>query len=358
MEWIPGTRLKSLRDQHLLKQRDMAERLDVSQAFISAVETGAKGLPREIAQRLIDEFGLPDSFFSHEIPEIEHVNFRMAPEVTTTERNLVQAIFNEAQVLAQSLLDRVDYPMFVEPTTAGKPEDAARDVRHFLGFGDSDPIPSMTQAAERLGVGVIHQLIGKDRRISLELMTDGLCAQHQTRPLIVSVKAQPTDRLRFTIAHEVAHLVMDQHVARKRGPKQIEKEAHEFAAALLLPLKVAKACINEQTTIEDLLVIKREYGISVQASIHRAKNCGVISVARHRELLKELEARGWSRQEPDEPQAESPRLLGMAAGRAFGLGAYDYLVNTYGIKEERLRHWLGDIEGLGLGAPLPERVAA
>lgn len=358
MEWIPGTRLKSLRDQHLMKQRDMAEFLDVSQAFISAVETGTKGLPREIAQRLTAKFDLPDTFFVRSIPEIEHVNFRMAPEVSTTERNLVQAVFNEAQVLATSLLERVDYPKFVEPTKSGKPEDAAKDVREHLGFGDEDPVSNMTQAAERMGVGVIHRLVGDDLDGQLELLTDGLCAQRQARPLIVSVKEQSADRLRFTIAHEIAHLVMDQHVERKRGPKQVEKEAHEFAAAMLLPLKVAKARINEHTKIEDLLELKREFGISVQAAIHRAKNCGAISVARHRELLTDLAELGWMRVEPAEPPKEHPRLLGMAAGRAYGLGAFEHLVNTHGIKESRLRHWLGDDEGLGLGDPLPERVAA
>ena len=351
-------RLKSLREQYLMKQRDMAEFLEVSQAFISAVETGAKGLPRDIAQKLTEHFELPDSFFLRDIPEIEHINFRMPPEVSTSERNLVQAVFNEAQVLATSLLNRVDYPAFKEITKSGKPEQAAKDVREFLGFGETDPIPNMTQAAERLGVGVIHQLVGDDLKAKVDFQTDGLCAQRQPRPLIVSVKAQPADRLRFTIAHEVAHLVMDHNVERKRGPKQVEKEAHEFAAAMLLPLAVAKAEINEYTDLDDLLELKQAFGISVQACIHRAKNCGAISVPRHRELLAALAERGWSRVEPHEPPMEYPRLLGMAAGRAYGLGAYEFLVNTHGIKESRLRHWLGDDDGLGLGDPLPERVAA
>lgn len=358
MEWIPGIRLKALRDELSMKQRDMARFLEVSQAFISAVETENKGLPRELAQRLISEFNLPDTYFIRRIPEIEHVNFRMPPDVSTAERYRVQAVFNEAQVLAKSLLERVDYPTSEAPTQSGKPEEAAKDVRTALGFGLEDVVPNVTQAAERLGFGVIHRLLGQEEEDGPALAMDGLCAQHQPRPLIVTVKKQSADRLRFTVAHEIAHLVMDHNVPRKRGPKQVEKEAHEFAAAFLLPLKVTKAEINETTTIDDLLELKKVYGISVQASIHRAKNCGAISVTRHRELLAELIDRGWQFKEPEEPAMETPRLLGMAAGRAYGLGAYDHLVNTYGIRESRLRHWLGDDDGLGLGDPLPDRVAA
>jgi hypothetical protein len=44
----------------------------------------------------------------------------------------------------------------------------------------------------------------------------------------------PGDRYRFTLAHELAHLVLHNHPA---GDEEMETEADEFAAEFLMPAK-------------------------------------------------------------------------------------------------------------------------
>lgn len=70
MEWISGTRLVDVRHMHCMKQREMAAILGCSQAFLSALETGTKGLPKPMEVALIERFDLPTNYFRVSLPRL------------------------------------------------------------------------------------------------------------------------------------------------------------------------------------------------------------------------------------------------------------------------------------------------
>lgn len=60
---------------------------------------------------------------------------------------------------------------------------------------------------------------------------DGLSQWTADHPVIVVNSANPTDRIRWTLAHEIGHLVLH----REDSTDDMEKEADAFAAEFLMP---------------------------------------------------------------------------------------------------------------------------
>ena len=107
---------------------------------------------------------------------------------------------------------------------------------------------------------------------------DGLAAFCDGMPLIVINGTFDTVRKRFTVLHELAHIVL--HFDPHFSEKQIEKMCHRFAGAMLVPSEKIYAVYGlKRTTIfkQEVIETKEEYGISVAALMHRLLNLGVIS---------------------------------------------------------------------------------
>ena len=103
------------------------------------------------------------------------------------------------------------------------------------------------------------------------------------------------DRQRFTLAHEICHLVLH---SRRRHVKNPEAEANRFAAALLVPRNRAEEMFAEEVTLGDLRQMKVRWGISIQALIMRAANLALMDEKRKASLFKQLSSRGWRKNEP------------------------------------------------------------
>lgn len=125
------------------------------------------------------------------------------------------------------------------------------------------------------------------------------------------------DRLRFTIAHELGHLILH----RNRRPKDVslmEREANEFASEFLLPEADARAILSSSMTLEDYRYVKAGWGISIAATVRCAFDLGVIDKDKYKSLYVRMAQRHWTKHEPVEVRAEHPLLLAQMLGRAFG----------------------------------------
>ena len=81
------------------------------------------------------------------------------------------------------------------------PEDAARAVRE-MWMLPRGPIPNMVELFEEHGAIVVPCDFGTDLLDALSQRVDGL-------PVLIYVNINsPTDRLRLTLAHELAHMVL------------------------------------------------------------------------------------------------------------------------------------------------------
>ena len=195
---------------------------------------------------------------------------------------------------------------FPKPARVQSPEDAekaSQELRKAWELGDA-PIDSLVETVEDKGGFVIEYP-------ESGIQFDRLSGKADGRPVIVVNPGQHVDRCRYNVAHELGHVFTT--CPRQLSEKEQEPIAHRFAAALLVPARVAKEELGEKRRHLDfgeLGVLKQKYGLSMQAWIRRAKDLEIIPDSVYKSLCIEFSSRGWRRQEPVVYQGrEKPKRL-------------------------------------------------
>ena len=205
------------------------------------------------------------------------------------------------------------WPVRREPAEA---EDAARGLRALWGLG-LDPLCGSVALVEERGVKVLSMGLHG---------IDGLTARvrrgRDILPVIVVNRADWGERQRFTVAHELGHMLLG--IAPKVDS---EKAAHRFAGAFLMPAETLRAEIGERRTtigLAELFDLKRLFGVSVQALTYRCLDLGIFGRPLFRRLFDEFTRRGWRNPPYEEPYAmkgERPSRFERLCYRALSEGA-------------------------------------
>ncbi len=189
---------------------------------------------------------------------------------------------------------------------------------HLADFGIVTTYEQVNKAAEilrdkwSLGTGPIFNIVElledkniKVVRLNVDEDFDGLQTFVNGNIPVVAYnerKANKPDRIRFTLLHELAHLLLKFGNITER---QKEILCHQFAGAMLLPEKAIKAELGEHrnklSTLE-LGNIKKQYGISMQAIVMRAKACGIINEHYTKQFFFLIKQMNWRVDEPVEYQ--------------------------------------------------------
>ena len=164
----------------------------------------------------------------------------------------------------------------------------ARALRSHWGLG-IDPIPDLVEILEGRGVKVLS--------VTLAENIDGLTARVRRAhgnavPVIVVNGAHWGERQRFTIAHELGHMVLATIGRKVDG----EKAAHRFAGAFLMPAEALWSEVGKRRTSvgwDELFKLKQLFGVSVQALTYRCKDLGIFNQTLFRRLFEEFKRRGW-----------------------------------------------------------------
>jgi len=277
-------RLRAVREIEGWTQHQLSEMLGVSPQAISAVERGQRPLTFSIEPTGYsdDRFLLPD------MSEPLHRQ-KAATKITDTHRakellRLAGEVLIELRTripnAPQSRLEPLDAPMRLDAM-----EDAAIDIRLLLSHETSGPIRNLTKLVERSGVCLIP-LVGLPG-------IDGISAWVEEQPVIGLSPSVPGDRFRFSLAHELAHLLFHR---QKRNTT--EDEANRFAGAFLIPRHDFDHAVADSPTLRDFIGLKSNTGVSVAALIYRAHELGYIDDHRYRSL--QIQMARWRKSEPGE----------------------------------------------------------
>jgi Zn-dependent peptidase ImmA (M78 family) len=125
-------------------------------------------------------------------------------------------------------------------------------------------------------------------------------------PLFLLNQQAPTDRSRWSLAHEVGHIIM--HPEPGSSSLQ-ERQADEFASEFLMPASDVRAALRGEVDLNKLLSLKQQWGVSMAALARRALSLSVISEWQYRNLMIEMSALGYRMQEPGSIAPERPRRL-------------------------------------------------
>jgi Zn-dependent peptidase ImmA (M78 family) len=195
------------------------------------------------------------------------------------------------------------------------PSEAARELRIRLGFDLLQPLPYLLLALERIGVTILGLPYCDDA-------IDAFCAWKGDEPVIAVLDGRPGDRIRYSVAHELGHLVLHGNGRMQTGGssagKEIETEADKFAAEILVPLDAIARVMPSKPTLNNLAMLKTQWGVSIKGLIRRARELGVIDQERAICLYKQISSRGWNRFEPGHVPIEKPRAFRKLVEIAYG----------------------------------------
>jgi Zn-dependent peptidase ImmA (M78 family)/transcriptional regulator with XRE-family HTH domain len=315
-----GERIKQARKAAGLSLRALAKRTGVTAMAISKYETGKSTPSSRVLLDLSKALGVRIEYFFRPIKiELQEIQHRRHSRLAKKALEQIEGDVKEQLerfVELENLLPNGPVQTFKLPD--GLPahvmglhqiEAVAGKLREDWKLG-VDPIPVLTDMLEERGIKVFQSQAINDRFDGMAATVDGI-------PVIVVGSGWPGDRQRFTLAHELGHLVLKGRLGR-----DVEEEAaaNRFAGAFLAPEgEVRKELGDKRVWLEprELEVLKKAYGLSMQGWMHRAKDLGILPEVHYVEMRKFFNSRGWNRTEPGEQYApERPQLFDQLVYRA------------------------------------------
>lgn len=318
VERIKQARLASGLSLEQVAERLAGEGIRITRAALSNYERGqrvpAPGVLRAVARVL----GVsPQYFLAAPQASVAWLAFRCTARLGVKRAEQIKASATmeaEKAVMLFDLMpgvDRLDFPKRRKIRTEEEADRAAAELRSTWGLGDA-PVECLCQAAED------HGAIVAEIEDAEGTTFDGLSGfVNDNRPLLTVNTQVPTDRLRFNLAHEIGHVLMDTDELPRR---ESEGLAHRFGSSFLVPPSIVKQELGERRhalSFEELGMLKCKYGMSMAAWMYAAKAHGIIPETRYRSLCVEFGRRGWKRREPVEYVGkEAPVRLRQLTARA------------------------------------------
>ncbi|MBC8991467.1 ImmA/IrrE family metallo-endopeptidase [Micromonospora chalcea] len=310
---IYGERIKQVREMHRMTQADLANEVpSLTQSRLSRIEKDLAPVDDESLALIASVTGVNPGFFARPPrPTLQALSpqLRARSRLTQGEKaaalqwaRLVDEEYQNLRAKSRVLPMRMD-------VRHGEPvEQAAARARQMLGFTPEQPLPYLILALERLGVTVLGLPYAVES-------LDAFCLWRDGEPVIAVLKSVPADRVRFSIAHELGHLLL--HQTGQTG-QEVEAEAERFAAELLTPISAMRSAMPRNPTLSALTMLKTTWGVSVKSLIRRAREIGAVDGERATSLYKQISARGWNKKEPGFVPLEKPRALRKMAELAYG----------------------------------------
>ena len=308
---------KNIRYYRLLRemsQEALANSIGIGKMAISNYESG-KRTPDYTTSRKISK-ALDISLAkllaqSNEALVIKHGAFRKHSTVTKAQQEVILGkadrylgrLFEVVSFLGDPALPSM--PSF-EPIKVSDVEKAGQHLRSILGLPETGPIGNITDILENKGYIICP--VDYDKRIF-----SGNSGTVNGRPYIAINSTMPAERQRFTLIHELAHLVFVFDSQQNE-----ERMVDAIAGAFLLPkADIVRELGPKRTDIRgDLRNIQREYGVSMAAIVMRARQANIITKDTYETTLKWMSKNGLRTDEHSDIIPEKTHLLEQLISRA------------------------------------------
>ena len=293
-----------------LTQTALAAGIGVGQSMIARYESGVKDVPLDHLNRLSEVLDYPVRFFTRPMgragsgSEIFHRKRARIP-ANVLGRNYADATIRRMEIDAlRESLDGVfnfpPFPFYPIEEFEYDAEKIARTVRAAWQMAEG-PVFNVTRTVEEKGgIVVAHKF---DSRI------DGFgCRTLGLPPVFHLNRDLPPDRWRWTLAHEIGHMVM--HVEAGQPHNEAEDQAHRFAAEFLCPAYQIEPQLRG-LNMGKLAPLKMQWKVSMAALVKRANDVGTIDAKQYKSLMVQLSQQGYRTREPSnlDPPEERPTLL-------------------------------------------------
>jgi Zn-dependent peptidase ImmA (M78 family) len=287
----PG-RLRLARELRGLNQSELGAQAGVTSAAVSQFEGGIIPPSPSTLRALSEALDVPPAFFALDISETHEGFFRSLRRTSIRQRRQARALAYIAHDVAHvggfktATIPHIPVPLDADRKAV---ERVAESVRREWKL-PKGPIGNVVETLESHGIVVMRlPFSGED--------VDAFSLPFPDWPVVV-LAADKNDRgrSRFDGAHELGHLVM--HADQVWGIKEVEQQAHQFAAAFLMPEADIVNELPSRANWPVLFELKRKWQVSLAALLMRARRLEIMTEGTYLAAVKETSARGWRRVEP------------------------------------------------------------
>jgi len=315
-------RLKQLRLARGWSLDDLSDFLDglVTKQALSKYEKELSQPSMKVVTKIAELFGVKTAhLFAEPAVQVQLLAYRKCASLPKRDENMVEGMVSQALEERIALQEKVceAFPLNLPPkkyrvTSLDDAEQAAVELRDFWKLGTS-PISSVVGLLEDQFIHVFTIATSSEK-------FDGISANATDdsgaviAAAVVSREGAPGERQRFSLMHEVGHLVLD--VAN--GIDE-EKAAHRFAGAFLAPAEQLRREIGEHRSavqLRELFMLKQRFGISAQALAFRLRDLGIINDSSYKWLCIQFNKSGMRKSEPNPLPQEEPQWLKRTVLRA------------------------------------------
>lgn len=319
-------RLKQLRLARGWSLDDLSVSLGglVTKQALSKYEKGLSQPSMRVVTRIAELFGVKAAhLFAEPAVQVQLVAYRKCATLPKRDENMVEGMVSQALEERITLQEKVGevFPLNLPSpkyrvSSLDEAEDAANELRCFWKLGTS-AISSVVGLLEDQFIHVFTIVTSSEK-------FDGISAYATDdsgaviAAAVVSREGVAGERQRFSLMHEVGHLVLDVDTNLDE-----EKAAYRFAGALLAPAEQLRREVGtSRTTVQlrELFMLKRRFGMSAQALAYRLRDLGIINDSNYKWLCIQFNHNRMRKNELEPIPQEEPQWLKRTVLRAFSEG--------------------------------------
>jgi transcriptional regulator with XRE-family HTH domain len=297
MDKLLGIRLKRAREEVGLSQGAFAKSLGLSSEYISLLESGKRTPSFETLLKIAGFLNKNVSYFFEDLRPAFDRLFERANADERTRKNLqkFRAFCERYLELEERTGRRLDlaprYPRI-------SPERLAEEERRRLGLGN-EPIRDVMALCEINGCRIVRQTLPEEARIAGVFVFD-----EERKAAFALVNAnEPPGFQTLVAAHLYGHYLMDRADSPiVDNPDVIvdeyvslypprEQFAQAFASRFLVPPEklrelVEKDIRSKSLAFDDVLFLKRYFGVSTRSMLRTLRGRGILPEAKFEEFFK------------------------------------------------------------------------
>ncbi|WP_432472346.1 helix-turn-helix domain-containing protein [Amphritea sp. HPY] len=300
-----STRLKLARIRRKLTFKALAEAVGMSSKMVSLYEKDdcLHEPPKDTVDLLAKALNYPPAFFygsDIEALEPSTVSFRSLKSMKAAQQHAAIGAGQIAFILNDFFESKFNLPATNLPDLRGlEPEVAAESLRERWGLGNLS-IKNMIHLLESKGIRVFSLAENTQDVDAFSFWKDGI-------PFIFLNNQKSSERSRFDAAHELGHLVLHKH----GGPtgREVEIEADKFSSSFLIPRSSLLEASPSFVTLDDIIKLKRNWLVSVGATIVRMKHLNLLTEWQYRTLMVEMSKAGYRKTEPNSIERERSLII-------------------------------------------------
>lgn len=306
-----GGNLRYFRLRESLTKKELAAKAGVSAALITYYESGERKPTYQSVKALAMALSVSPAELLENRPALafSHGAFRKNSSLNKSGQEKIRSIVEDYFARFYTVLSFFPkdalLPSPFAPNQRAKSfndiPNAAKQFRKWLDLPSSGPLPNLTNLLENRGF-LLCPITGSEG-------FSGLNGFVLDRPYIAFNADHTSERIRFTLVHELVHLYF---------ATEDENEAKNLAGEILFPREDALRELGPRVSViaSWMVELAKEYGISMYSLVYNANRYNIIPTSLATNFYIEAGKSGWKRNEPSRCEKETTTLFEQLVYRA------------------------------------------